>query len=135
MQSEIRWILRDFNSLCASVKPDPENPPSGNNPQAGNVPPLLPASEPPVIGAPPPLTAASPSPLPPLAKPKSVSARNLLAILLSLSLGLFLADAGLATKKRTQKLCKSLVNCFGFRSQWGNGSRASCAGVGGCKTL
>ena len=42
---------------------------------------------------------------------------------------------GLATKKRTQKLYNTLVNCFGFRSQWANGSRASCVGVGGYKTL
>jgi hypothetical protein len=44
-------------------------------------------------------------------------------------------EAGLATKKRTQKLCRSLVNCFGFQSQWANGSRASYAGGGGYKTL
>jgi hypothetical protein len=44
-------------------------------------------------------------------------------------------EDGLATKKRTQNLCNSLVNCFGFRSQWANDSRANCAGVGGCKTL
>ena len=44
-------------------------------------------------------------------------------------------EDGLATKKRTQKLCNSLVNCFGFRSQWANGSQGNCAGVGGCKTL
>src|ERR1035438_1708685 len=44
-------------------------------------------------------------------------------------------EYGLATKKRTQKLCNTLVNCFGFRSQWAKGSRVNCAGVGGCKTL
>ena len=41
---------------------------------------------------------------------------------------------GLATKKRTQKLCNSTVNCFGFQSQGANDSQANCAGVGGCKT-
>ncbi|HEX9254495.1 MAG TPA: hypothetical protein VF938_03080 [Candidatus Angelobacter sp.] len=59
------------------------------SPQADSVPPLLPGSEPPVIGAAVPSAAASPPPLP--AKPNR--ARNLFAILLSLGLGLFLADA------------------------------------------
>src|ERR1022692_4620356 len=42
---------------------------------------------------------------------------------------------GLASKKRTQKLCHFLVSCFGFRSQWAKDSRGNCGGVGGCKTL
>src|ERR1035441_6814030 len=40
---------------------------------------------------------------------------------------------GLASKKRTQKLCNSLVSSFGFRSQWAIDSPGSCGGVGGCK--
>ena len=75
------------------VPSDPKIPPFENNPQAGSVPPPPPASEPPVIGAPPPLIAAAPPPLTPQANRKSVSVRNLLAILLSLCLGLFVADA------------------------------------------
>ena len=45
------------------------------------------------------------------------------------------ATLGLASKKRTQKLCHFLVSCFGFRSQWAKDSRGNCGGVGGCKTL
>jgi len=71
------------------MQPDPEIPLLKASPQAGSVPPLLPASEPPVVGAPAPLAAASPPPLP--AQPNR--ARNLFALLLSLGLGLFLADA------------------------------------------
>jgi len=41
---------------------------------------------------------------------------------------------GLATKKRTQNLCNSLVSCFCFRSQGANDSRANCGGADGCKT-
>src|ERR1035441_477777 len=40
---------------------------------------------------------------------------------------------GLASKKRTQKLCNSLVSSFGLRSQWAIDSPGSCGGVGGCK--
>src|ERR1017187_5770358 len=32
---------------------------------------------------------------------------------------------GLAPKKRTQKLCNSLVSSFGFRSQWATDSRGN----------
>ncbi|SRR6266568_3732922 len=72
------------------MQPDPETPSLNASQQAGSVLPLLPASEPPLIGARAPLAAASlPPPLP--AKPNR--ARNLFAILLSLGLGLFLADA------------------------------------------
>ena len=42
--------------------------------------------------------------------------------------------AGLATKKRTQKLCNSITSCFVFQSQAANDSQANCEGVGGCKT-
>jgi hypothetical protein len=75
------------------VQTDPKIPPFENNPHTGSVPPSLPPSEPPVIGSPPPLAAASPQPLPPEPNRKSVSVRNLVAILLSLCLWLFLADA------------------------------------------
>lgn len=64
-------------------------PPFSDNPQAGSAPPPLPAPEPPVIRAPPPVADSPPS----KSIRKSISARNLLAILLSLCLGLFLADA------------------------------------------
>lgn len=75
------------------MQPDPKIPSFKDNPQAGNVPPLLPASEPPLIGAPPPFVAASPPPLPPKPNRQSSSVRPMLAILLGLCLGLFLADA------------------------------------------
>lgn len=68
---------------------DPKIPPSGDGPQAGSVPPALQASEPPVIGAPPP-------PLAPDSIRKSDSMRNLVAILLSVCLGLFLADGAVS---------------------------------------
>ena len=42
-------------------------------------------------------------------------------------------DYGLASKKRTQKLCHFLVSWFGFRSQWATDSRGNYGGVGGCK--
>jgi hypothetical protein len=62
------------------VQPGPKIPSFKDNPQAGSVPPLLPASEPPP---------------PPLPKPnrKSLRVEQTLAILLSLCLGAFLADA------------------------------------------
>jgi hypothetical protein len=75
------------------VATDPKIPPFENNPQAGSMPPPLPASEPPVLSGPPPLAGASPPPLPAGTSRKSESARKVLAILLSLCLGLFLADA------------------------------------------
>lgn len=94
------YAVRESTGFCPvsihygmAVTTDPEIPPFENNPQAGSVPTPSPASEPPVIGASPPFIAASPPPLPPQANRKSVSVRNLLAILLSLCLGLFLADA------------------------------------------
>jgi hypothetical protein len=75
------------------VEADPKIPPRKDSVQARRVPPPLPASEPPVIGAAPPLAAGSSPPLPAKSPRKSVSARGLVAILLSLCLGLFLADA------------------------------------------
>ena len=70
--------------------PDPEMPPFKGNPQADT---------------PPSLVAASPPPLPPLPARKSRSLRPLLAVL-SLCLGLFLADAFVSL------LDDSLILCF-----------------------
>jgi hypothetical protein len=57
------------------------------------VPPLVPASQPPVIGAPPPLGAGALPPLLPGPARKAGALEQLLVLLLSLCLGLFLADA------------------------------------------
>ena len=46
----------------------------------------------------------------------------------------YFVPIGLATKKRTQKLCNSITSCFVFQSQAANDSQANCEGVGGCKT-
>lgn len=73
------------------MQPSLTKPSFNGNPQAGSAPPLLTTSQPPVIGTPPPWAAAVPPLLSP--QPKSSSLRPALAILLSLCLGLFLADA------------------------------------------
>ena len=70
------------------MQPDPEIPPAKGSPEAGSVPPLLRMTEPLGIGPPTPSAAVSPPPLP----PKTGLARKLVAGLLSLGLGLFLAD-------------------------------------------
>src|ERR1017187_8990848 len=75
------------------MQPDPKIQSANDNLQSGSVPPPLPASQPPVIGTPPPWVTGSPPLLPPEPPRKSSSARQLLAFLLSLCLGLFLADA------------------------------------------
>src|SRR3990172_2817189 len=72
------------------MQPDPKSESFNDKPAAGGVPPPLPASQPPVIGPLPPVVAASP---PPQLDHRSSRVRQLLAILLSLCLGLFLADA------------------------------------------
>ena len=75
------------------MPPDPMIPSSNDNLPAGGVPPQLPASQPPVIGATPPLAGGS---LPPVASeptPKPSHGRQFVAFLLSVCLGLFLADA------------------------------------------
>jgi len=64
-----------------------------DSPQAGRVPPLVPEAQPPVIGVPPPLAVGSAPPLPTELASKSSPMRQVLVILLSLCLGLFLADA------------------------------------------
>lgn len=69
------------------MSPDSKLPSFQNNPPAGSVPQLLPAVELPSV------VAATPQSLPPLANHQSFSMRPTLAILLSLCLGLFLADA------------------------------------------
>src|ERR1041385_447554 len=65
------------------MPPDTNIPPANPNPQIGSQPPLPPAPAPPVISAPPPTLPGT--------KPPHL--RKLIAILLSLYLGLFLADA------------------------------------------
>lgn len=60
------------------MKSDPENPPLGDQPLTGSIPPLLPPP------------AATPPPL--LSPPGAKSSQPALAILLSLCLGIFLAD-------------------------------------------
>src|ERR1700674_2149493 len=72
---------------------DPEIPLSNASPRAGSVPPVLRASDAGVIGASVPSAAVSPPPLPSKPDSKSWAVRQTLAILLSLCLGLFLADA------------------------------------------
>ena len=64
-----------------------------DNLQTGSVPPRPPTSPPPGIAAPPPLVGGSPPPLPPAPTRQPWSARQIVAVLLSLCLGLFLADA------------------------------------------
>jgi len=66
------------------MQPDSNIQASANDPATGTVPPLLPASPPPVIGVPPRL------PRPPARRPELV--RPVVGILLSICLGLFLAD-------------------------------------------
>ncbi len=68
------------------MQPDPQTPPSNNTAQPGGAPPLIPPT-------PPPLGAGAPPPLPPEPAGKASGKRHLLALLLSLCLGLFLADA------------------------------------------
>jgi hypothetical protein len=74
------------------VGSNPETPPNGI-PDSANAASQPPAPAPPVIGAPPPQTAEVPPLLPaqPAAKPSA--GRQVLVILLSVCLGLFLADA------------------------------------------
>jgi hypothetical protein len=75
------------------MQPDPHSRSFNENSPAAAVPPLLPASEPKAMDAPPPLAAAAPPPLPPNPSRKSRLGRELIAVLLSLCLGLFLIDA------------------------------------------
>jgi hypothetical protein len=72
------------------MNPAPETPPDGL-PHVSNA--ASPAPAPPVIGAPPPQTADVPPLLPAQPAPRPSGGRQVLAILLSVCLGLFLADA------------------------------------------
>ncbi|MBP9903705.1 MAG: hypothetical protein KBH45_19805 [Verrucomicrobia bacterium] len=71
------------------MQPEPEIPPLEVNPQTGSVPPLLSGIQPPAHGDSPALLQAKPH-------PKALPVERMLAILLSLCLGLFLADAAVA---------------------------------------
>ncbi|MGO8927800.1 MAG: hypothetical protein ACLQU3_13040 [Limisphaerales bacterium] len=68
------------------MPPDSDTPLLNDNLQSGKLPPS-------VSSAPPLLVADAPPPLPPQPAPKASAGRQVLAILLSLCLGLFLADA------------------------------------------
>jgi len=73
------------------MQPDSKIPSSSDNPEMGMVPPTLPGSEALPGGSSVPLVGGSPPPLPP--KPTRKSLGQVLAMLLSLCLGLFIADA------------------------------------------
>jgi hypothetical protein len=77
------------------MEPEPENSSLKATPQAGNVPPVLPASEPQPSGAQAPVGVVSPPPLPakPERRPWPV---RVLVILLTVCLGFFLADAAVS---------------------------------------
>src|SRR5579872_5347526 len=81
----IAFIMLGDDSMQDKTKPSSEGGPSVTSPP--------PASQPPMIDAPPPLAAGSPPSLSPQAARQSSVARQLLALLLSLCLGLFLIDA------------------------------------------
>ncbi len=78
------------------MPPDLKTSSSNDIPQGGSVPPPLPASGPPVSGAPPPLGTDSPPTLAPQSAPQRSAARQLVAVLLSACLALFLADAAIS---------------------------------------
>src|SRR5207244_2677844 len=86
-------VLVNICLVEQAMKPDADNPPMNPGPPAVSLPPPLPESGPPVLGDPPPLAAASPPPLPADPACKARPERQLVALLLSLCLGLFLADA------------------------------------------
>ena len=75
------------------MQPDPEPQSPKDSHQAGSVPPPVLASQPPVICAPPPLAGSPLPPLTPEPARRPSPLRRVLAFLLSLCLGLFLADA------------------------------------------
>lgn len=89
------------------MPPDPMIPSSNDQPQTGSVPPPLPNIPPPVIAIsppPPPELNCKPSPL-----------RQLLAILLSACLGLFLADAIISLVDDTAALWSGVHILLGLR--------------------
>jgi hypothetical protein len=81
----------DSRATDQAMQQDPKDPSNRDN--IGGVPPALSAFEPPVGGTAPPVGSAAPPPLPGPPVRKSAPMRHLLTILLSLCLGLFLADA------------------------------------------
>ena len=89
------------------MEPDPKTQSFNDNLQTGSARPPLPASEPPVIGDPPPLSVGSLPLVPPKPTPDPGAVRQMIAFLLSLFLGLFLADAVLSLVN------DSLILCFG----------------------
>ena len=86
------------------MQPDPTIPSPTDDPKPGIMPPLLPASEPPVSAGPSSGIAGSPPPLTSQPARSSSSGRKLLAVLLSLCLGSFLADAVLSLFEETSSL-------------------------------
>ena len=88
------------------MPPDPKIPSPNDTPKS--VPPRLPGSEPPFIGPPPPLPPSSNCQLSPM--------RQLLAILLSLCLGLFLADAIISLMDDSVALLSGVHLLLGIRT-------------------
>jgi len=74
------------------MPPNPEHQSCDANSQTGSVPSLVPAVQSPGSSAHPSLGAGSPPPLPPITERQSPGVRQLLALVLSVCLGLFLAD-------------------------------------------
>jgi hypothetical protein len=75
------------------MQPNPDSQSAKATPETGNVPPLPSAFPSQASEAVPPATAASPPPLSPKPTPQSSPLRQSLAVMLSVCLGLFLADA------------------------------------------
>src|ERR1035437_11030536 len=90
------------------MPPDPMTPLSNDNLLTGNGPTPMPATQPPTSGAPPPLVAGSPARLSSEPTPRPSVGRQVLAFLLSVCLGLFLADAFISL------LDDSLIIVFGI---------------------
>src|ERR1035438_9562443 len=92
------------------MPPDPMTPLSNDNLLTGNGPTPVPATQPPTSGAPPPLVAGSPARLSSEPTPRPSAGRQVLALLLSVCLGLFLADAFISL------LDDSLILVFGIHA-------------------
>src|ERR1022692_265579 len=90
------------------MPPDPMTPPPNDNLPAGNEPTPVPANQPPASGAPSPLVAGAPPLLPSEPTPRPSAGRQVIALLLSVCLGLFLADAVISL------LDDSLILVFGI---------------------
>src|ERR1035437_4516449 len=89
------------------MSPDPMTPLSNDNLLTGNGPTPVPATQPPTSGAPPPLVAGSPARLSSEPTPRPSAGRQVIALRLSVCLGLFLADAFISL------LDDSLIVVFG----------------------